>query len=213
VATGKRGLRDRAWAVRATLPVTPEHERPAVSRLGQALFGAARAQADAAAFLARIDRRDLERRFISYRDMGVSSRRAASEAAKLERQLQLADGLAASAEAVTMAGCRAQPHADEIADATRQLEHLLGEARETIGDSGEPLRRTFWRGVYRSTSGEYVVLSYDTAGVQKRHRFTRRKEALVFRDVVRVEEKAQRTVLDGAPLPSSAEAGGGGSNV
>jgi class 3 adenylate cyclase len=205
---GKRGLRERAWAVRAALPATPEPERAAVARLGAALFQAEHADRDAAAFLRRIDRRDIERRLKSYRGMSLNSRRAAWQAGKLEQSVQLLDSLAAARETLLTVGCREPPDAHEISEATKNLDQLLDEARETIGDSAERLRRTLSPGVYRSPSGEYVVLAYDTAGIERRHHFKTRREARAYRKVVREADTDWRLSYE----PSRAgHAGGGGS--
>ena len=74
-------LAEIAWEIRAQLPVTLEAERPSVSALAAAIFGAAHAERNAAAYLSRTDRRLLERRLASYREMSVRSRHSARELA------------------------------------------------------------------------------------------------------------------------------------
>lgn len=185
------GLRELAWEVRARLPATPARERPAVSALAAALFAAGRAERDAAAYLARADRRLLERRIIAYREMSVTSHRSQREVAKTERQLACLDALAAHREELERAARRRPASERDITAATRVLVDALDDARNLVGNEAEPLRRTLSRGVYRSPSGEYVVIGWDTVGIEQRHHFQTHAEARAHARVVRIQEKQQ----------------------
>lgn len=204
----RTGLGELAWEIRAKLPATPEAERSSMSALAAAIFTAARAESNAAASLARSDRSVLDRRIAYYRAMGVTSRRSASEVAKIERQLACLDALGSHREELERAVRRQPASTNDIKAATELLEQALEQARALIGLDAEPLGRTPWRGVYRSSSGEYVVLGYDTVGVERRHRFDTREEARALARSIRFQEKQQR-LSTGAPLPG-ADAGGGG---
>ena len=212
-----QGLRERAWSARASLPTTPEPEREAVSAFVAALFRGAHADRQAAAFLARVDRKGLEARLASYREASITSRRSASEAQRLERHVRLLDGLSAAREALVAVGGRDDADADEVTEATRRVEQLLDEARTDIGDSAEPLRRTRSRGILRSPSGEFVVLAYDSTGVLERHRFATRAEARTFHALVREDERGlrrQEELVDlGVRASDRGYVGGGGAGV
>lgn len=203
----RTGLRELAWEIRARLPVTPEVERPSVSALAAAMFAAAHAESDAAAYLARTDRRVLEQRVVSYRDMSVTSRRSARELDKVERQLACLDALSSHREELERAA-RGQPASrTDITAATQLLEETLEEARALVGHDAEPLRKTLSRGVYRSPSGEYVVLEYDTVGIERRHRFATRAEARARARTIRFQEKQERL---SDPLRMQVDDWGGG---
>lgn len=204
----RTGLRELAWEIRVRLPATPEAERPSVSALAAAMFGAAHAERDAAAFLARTDRRPLARLLASYREMSVTSRRSAREFAKIESQLACLEMLGSHREELERAARRQPASRNDIAAATQLLEQALEQARALVGHAAEPLRRTLSRGVYRSPSGEYIVLGYDTVGIERRHRFATRAEARARSRTIRFEQKRQN-LSSGSPMPPL-EAGGGG---
>jgi len=205
----KRGLQELAWSVRATLPGTRESDRPAVVTLAATLLTASKVEASASAFLARVDRRILERNLASYQRMGVNSHRSRQEAEKVERSLVCVDAVAAARETLVHSGQRERPVTEEIAEATARLEQMLAEARAAVGDSAERLRRTRSRAVYRSGSGEFVVLAYDTLGIERRHRFDTRTEARAFHLSVRLTEKQQQEYT-GPSMKNMETTGGGG---
>jgi hypothetical protein len=202
----RTGLRELAWELRATLPATAESERPSVSAVAAAIFAAAHAESEAAAYLRRTDRRLLERRLASYREMSVTSRRSARELAKVERQLGYLDALGSHREELERAARRKPAIENDITAATQLLEHTLEEARALLRDEAEPLGRTLARSVYRSPSGEYVVLAYDTSGIERRHRFATRKEARAHSRALRLQDKRQ-LLSQGAPVPRLEDAG------
>ena len=206
-----KNLSELAWELRAQLPATPEAERPPVAALAAALFGAAHTESDAAAYLARTDRRPLEERRAAYREMSDTSRRSARQAAKVERQLECLDALPAQREELERAARRQPPSVKDITAATHVLEDALEQARALVEHDAEPLRRTLSRGVYRSPSGEYVVRDYDTVGIERRRRFDSRAEARAYSRDVLLQAKQQR-LSSGAPMPHLEDGGGPGYN-
>jgi hypothetical protein len=142
--------------------------------------------------------------------MGVTSRRSQRQAEKVERQLACFDELQAMREALVVIAGRNRPDADEITTATHQLDAALTTARELIGDSAEPLRRTVSRGVYRSPSGEFVVLTFDTLGIEHRHHFDQRAEARAFRRSAAHSEKLQREYTGPSTKHGETQDGPGG---
>ena len=188
-APERMDIRKLESAVRATLPGTPERERDAVRALAGSLATASRAEEAASAYLARADRRVLERRLASYREMSVTSRFAQRELDKTEHQLALLDTLVADRDAL-LATCRHDPpDPTEIASAATRLEQALAETRTGIGDGAERLRRTRTRGVHHSPSGEYVVLAYDTVGIEYRHHHAAREAARAHARALRLTTK------------------------
>jgi hypothetical protein len=156
------------------------------------------AQADR--YLATLDRDSLERQLHEYREMGVVSRRAAGEVEALASRIAHIDRLATRRKAVEeaagelAAGIRslservrnrqANPPADLSAELatlrvraqSADLEGSLAEVRSQLGLMDLKLRRTRFRGVFRS--GErYVVPYYDEVGVEHRKEFPTREEA------------------------------------
>jgi class 3 adenylate cyclase len=190
-ASRPQGLSELAWELRASLATTPQAERHSVSALAAAISSAARADSTARDYLARSDRRLLERRRASYRQMSVSSHRSAAELAKVERQLASLDALGSHREELARAARRQPASENDIKAATQLLEQTLEQARPLLGEDAEPLRRTLARGVYRSPSGEYIVLAYDTIGIEQRVHFDTLTEARAFRRSVRFGEKHQ----------------------
>jgi hypothetical protein len=184
-----------------------------VAALAAAISGAARAQSVAGDYLARSDRRLLEQRLAAYRQMSVTSRRSAVQAAKVERQLACLDALASHREELERSARRQPPSENEVRAATRLLEQTLEQARPLLGEDAEPLRRTLARGVYRSPSGEYIVLGYDTSGIERRRHFDTRAEARAFRRSVRIGDKNQQhqppSPWDRAAYYGGADAGSG----
>ena len=123
--------------------------------------------------------------------MSVTSRFAQREVDKAEHQLALLDTLVADRDAL-LATCRHDPPSTtEIASAAEQLEHALAEARTGIGHGAERLRRTRTRGVHRSPSGEYVVLAYDTVGIEHRHHYAAREAARAHARAARLSESGK----------------------
>lgn len=206
-----RGIGELAWEIKARLPATPEAERRATATLAAAIFSAAHAESDAASYLARTDRRLLEQRLATYREMSVTSRVSARAFAKVERQLACLDSLGSHRDELERAARRRPPSADDVATATQILERTLEEARALVKYDAEPLKRTRSRGVYRSPSGEYVVLGHDTVGIERRHRFDTRAAARAHARTLRFQEK-QQSLSSGAPMPHLEDAGGGGGN-
>ena len=209
-----KSLGELAWEIRAQLPATPEAERPAIAAFAAALFGAAHAESDAAAYLARTDRRPLEERLAAYREMSVTSRLSARQLAKVERQLECLDTLPSHREELERAACRQPPNAKDITAATQLLEDALEQARRLVEHDAEPLRRTPYRGVYRSPSGEYVVRDYDTVGIERRRRFDSRGEARACARALRLEENLRFRAEQQKPaaaggMPSSSVGGDG----
>ena len=131
----------------------------------------------------------LERRLASYTEMSVSSRTAQREVGKAERQLALLDALVERRDALIETCRHENPGTGEITAAAERVEHALTEARTGIGDAAEPLRRTRSRGVYRSPSGEFVVLAYDSAGIEHRHHHAAREAARTHAQAVRLSEE------------------------
>ena len=81
------------------------------------------------------------------------------------------------------------PSTTEITAAAEQLEHALAEARTGSATRAERLRRTRTRGVHRSPSGEFVVLVYDTVGIEHRHHHASHEAARTHARAVRLSDE------------------------
>jgi len=205
-------LAELGWQVRALLPAAPPVYQRALAELGGALFTSGRSLVQADRYLATLDRDSLERQLLEYREMGVVSRRAAGEVETLASRIAHIDRLATRRKGVEeaagelAAGIRslserirnrqASPPADLSAELatlrvraqSADLEGSLAEVRSQLGLVDLKLRRTRFRGVFRS--GErYVVPYYDEVGVEHRKEFQTREEARSFRWTVRFAQK------------------------
>jgi hypothetical protein len=201
-------LEELAWKVRALLPLALPGEQKPLSELSRALLTGARSAAEADRYLASLDRDSTDRQLREYRELGVTSKRAAEKTEALASRLAHIDRLGSQRKRVQKtateltAGIRslserirnrqASPPADLSAELatlrvraeSADLEGLLAAARGQLDLMDLKLSRTRYRGVFRH--GErYIVPHYDEVGVQHRKEFQTRDEARSFRWSVR----------------------------
>jgi uncharacterized protein YigA (DUF484 family) len=173
----------------------------------------------------------MDRQLREYRELGVTSKRAAEKAEALANRIAHIDRLATQRKRVQetatelIAGIRslserirnrqASPPADLSAELaalrvraeSADLEGILAAARGELGLMDLKLRRTRYRGVFRH--GErYIVPHYDEVGVQHRKEFQTRDEARSFRWSVRFAQKNKGEYT--GPLHDKGVIGSGG---
>jgi hypothetical protein len=183
-------------------------------------------------YLATLDRDSLEQQLGEYREMGIVSRRARGEVEALASRIahidrlalrrksveeatrELAAGIRSLSERIQHRQASSTPDLSSEIAALRvraqaaDLEGDLAVTRSQLGLMDLRLRRTRFRGVYRS--GErYVVPYHDEVGVKRRKEFQTREEARSFRWSVRFAQK-QKSEYTGPSFKGHAESGGGG---
>jgi class 3 adenylate cyclase len=214
------GLADLGWEVRAQLPAAPEPLRSELAELGGKLFAASRSVVAVDRYLAGVDRKSLTRRLAEETELGVLSKRAATEAEATAGRIQLVDALGGARssaeqriEAVRSAvrriciGVQAGAHqemSELVESARRNLRALVGEldpalevARAAVQATGR-LRRTPRRGIYRR-GDRYVVPYIDEVGIEHENQFETMAAARAFRDVRRMDEQGTADVCSRRP--------------
>jgi class 3 adenylate cyclase len=191
-------LADAAWQARELLPQLEPSLRTPVTQLGASIFAADRAAVGADAFLARVDREHLARRLATQRVMAVSSERAEKQSQALEAQVASVDHLLERRR--VLAGyaselpVRLEPSItnataivlrERVEAATGELDAAVTDAASMLDPLSFRLRRTRYRGVYRSGS-RYVVPFVDELGADRRREFDTVAQARDFRAAVHI---------------------------
>jgi class 3 adenylate cyclase len=213
-----KSLADIAWQVGQHLPQANSSARPATADLGAALFRADRALTGADDFLERVDRKRLAERLAEQQNLAAVSPGARSEAESLETRIDCVDRLVDRREALVrlatelpesvrrlsgegeIAALRTQ-----VVSSTDALDEALARAARLLDPLSYKLRRTRYRGVFR-TGHKYVVPYVDSLGRDRRQEFETLFEARDFRAGIRTAEKA-KSLYSG---PSTGPYTGGG---
>lgn len=202
-------LAELAWAARARMPAADAGTRTELAALATALFTAAKSVSDAQRFLLGVDRSRLESDLAQYREMGLSSAKAAEQAEVARRHIELLDSVKVLRASLLELAPSANAAAIQAADA--QLSRALEQARREIPETSAPLRRTTHRGVYRQGNA-FVVPTYDEVGVEHRRLFPTARAAAAFARSERIRRNSQ-TDYTGPSHRGAADAGtesGGG---
>ncbi len=204
---------DAAWHVRQRLPeAAAPLQRPLVE-LGAALFTADRALAGAHGFLARVDHKQLTRRFSRQRELSIYSEHARQEAELLQTRIscveqleerhnvlaRLAPQLPARLDALHTEEEISQLH-EHISSATDQLDQALHQAAKALDLLSFKLARTRHRGVYHADH-RYIVPYSDERDRDRHREFDTLTEAHDFKTALRITEHAR------PDLDSSADRG------
>jgi len=233
VGSAPPDLEELGWEVRALLPLALPGEQKPLSELGRALFTSGRSAGETDRYLATLDRDSMDRQLREYRELGVSSKRAAEQAEALASRIAHIDRLGTQRKRVQetatelnagirslserMRNRQASPPADLTAELaslrvraeSADLEGSLAAARSQLDLMDMKLRRTRYRGVFRH--GErFIVPYYDEVGVEYRKEFQTRDEARSFRWSVRFAQKNKSGYTGPWFDKTSQHAGGGG---
>ena len=205
---------DLAWHVRSLLPTAERSLRRPLAQLGASLFTAQRAADKADSFLARADRRRIERRLADKREQAVVSPRAQEEVDACEARLDAIDNLVDRRRAVDVlaaevsrdlvnlrSGERIGALRERVAASTDELDAAVTAAAARLDSASFRLQRTRRRGVYRFRRF-FVVRYFDELGTERQREFTTFREARDFREAIRLAEKAHEAENDGRTPPS-----------
>jgi hypothetical protein len=179
-----------------------------LGELGAALFTADRALSGADGFLERVDRKQLARRLAAQAEMAVYLQRAREEADRLRTRIacveQLDDrrhALASHAHGLPgkLDSLRNEREItllrDQLTASTDELDQALASAARALDPLSFKLRRTRYRGVYRS-GARYIVPYTDEHGRDRSRDFDTLAEAQEFKRALRIARAARRERME-----------------